>query len=206
MTDSESLNNPQNCWKDFLAGSHLAFSQLFKSHYNALFQYARRQYGREEPAHECVQQLFYQLWVGRKNISEVSHVKAYLFKALRSSIQKEKQYHHRFLHLDAHVQPISFSHEEIIVDDETNEIRKKKIATSLNNLPKRQREVLYLKYYENLSYQQIAEILGMNYQSVVNSVFRAIQRLREEDELKHLVLYSLMLPGLFCLYWSLLIQ
>lgn len=201
MTDSELLNNPPKCWKEFLAGSHAAFSQLFKSHYNALFQYARRQYGEEAAAHECVQHLFYQLWIGRKNISEVSNVKAYLFKALRNSLQKEKKYHQRFLQLESFSQPITFSHEEIMVDDETNDIRKKRVAASLNNLPKRQREVLYLKYYENLSYQQIAEIMGMNYQSVVNLVFRAIQRLREEDELKHLVLYSSMITGLVGLYW-----
>ncbi|MEK6480023.1 sigma-70 family RNA polymerase sigma factor [Catalinimonas sp. 4WD22] len=203
MTDSELLNNPQKCWKEFLEGSHVAFSQLFKSHYNALFQYARRQYGEETPAHECVQQLFYQLWTRRENISEVSNVKAYLFKALRTSLQKEKKYHQRFLHLDSFSQPITFSHEEIMVDDETNDIRKMRVAASLNNLPKRQREVLYLKYYENLSYQQIAEVLGMNYQSVVNSVFRAILRLREENKLKQLVLHSSVITGFIGLLCSL---
>lgn len=199
MTDLSSFNEDQRCWKDFLAGSHAAFSTLFKAHYNALYQYARRQSGETEPAHECVQQLFYQLWVGRKNISEVTHVKAYLFKSLRASLQKEKKYHQRFLHLEPATQALTFSHEEIMVDDEIHDLRRKKLAEVLNTLPKRQREVLYLKYYENLSYQQIAEVLGMNYQSVVNAVFRAIQRLREENELKQLVLYSLMLlPVLLC--------
>lgn len=200
MIDSESFNDSQKCWKEFLAGSHAAFSFLFKIHYNALYQYARRQCGEEETAHECVQQLFYQLWVRRKNISEVTHVKAYLFKSLRTYLQKEKKYHQRFLHLEPTTQPITFSPEEIMVDDETSAIKRKKIADSLNMLPKRQREIVYLKYYENLSYQQISEILGMNYQSVVNSVFRAIQRLREEDELKHMVLYSFIMLPLLLFY------
>lgn len=199
MMDLDSFNDDQKCWKAFLAGSHAAFSTLFKTHYNALYQYARRQCGETEPAHECVQQLFYQLWVGKNNISEVTHIKAYLFKALRVSLQKEKKYHQRFLHLDVSPQPVTFSPEEILLEDETYDIRRRKIADVLNMLPKRQREMVYLKYYENLSYQQIAEVLGMNYQSVVNAVFRAIQRLREENELKQLVLYSLIfLPVLFC--------
>jgi RNA polymerase sigma factor (sigma-70 family) len=204
MIDLDSFNNDQKCWKDFLAGSHAAFSSLFKSYYNALYQYAHRQCGEKEPAHECVQQLFYQLWVGRKNISEVSNIKAYLFKSLRTSLQKEKKYHQRFLHLEPTTQPITFSPEEIMVDDETQDIRKKKIADSLNMLPARQREIVYLKYYENLSYQQIAEVLGMNYQSVVNSVFRAIQRLRAEDELKDVVLYSFIILPLLLFYLLLL--
>lgn len=197
----DSFNDDQKSWKDFLAGSHTAFSYLFKAYYNALYQYANRQCGEETSAHECVQQLFYQLWVGRKNISEVTHVKAYLFKSLRAFLQKEKKHHQRFLHLESTNPPLTFSQEEIIVEDETHDIRKKKLADSLNALPKRQREVIYLKYYENMSYQQIAEILGMNYQSVVNSVFRAIQRLREEEELKHLVVNTLSLSTVlfFCL-------
>lgn len=194
MVNLNSFNDDQVCWKSFLAGSHAAFSALFKTHYNALYQYALRQCGETEPAHECVQQLFCQLWVGRKNLSEVTYVKAYLFKSLRAALQKEKKYHQRFLPIELNIiQPITFSQEEILVDDETHHLRKKKLADCLNMLPKRQREVIYLKYYEGLSYPQIAEVLGMNYQSVANSVFRAIQRLREEEELKHLVIYALML-------------
>lgn len=200
MADPEILDNPQKCWKDFLQGDHTAFSLLFKAHYSALYQYAYRQFGEAAPSHESVQHLFYQLWMGRANISEVVHVKAYLFKALRNALQKEKKYQQRFLQLEHYKSPLTFSQEEVLLDDEAHALRKRKIAESLNQLPKRQREIIYLKYYEELSYQQIADVLDMNYQSVVNTVFRAIQKLREEKTLKHLVMYSAAFPFSYLLY------
>ncbi len=199
MVEADSFNNDQQCWKEFLHGNHTTFSLLFKKYYNALYQFAIRYCGEDTMAHECVQQLFVQLWTGRKNISEVRYVKAYLFKALRTSLQKEKIYHQRFLALETTVAPITFSQEEIMMENESHDIRQRKIAESLNKLPKRQREVIYLKYYECLSYQQIAEVMNMNYQSVVNSVFRAMQRLKEEEELRHLVLINTFLPLLVAL-------
>jgi RNA polymerase sigma factor (sigma-70 family) len=203
MLDSKSYNSEQECWKAFLSGRHTAFALLFKSNYNALYQYALRYTRRENLAHECVQQLFYQLWVSRSNISEVSNVKAYLFKSLRSNLQREGKYQQRLLMLESAEQPLSFSPEEILLEDEADEYRKKVVADVLNVLPQRQREAVYLKYYENLSYQEIADVLNINYQSVVNLVFRAIQRLREEDQLKKLTITSLSLPLLYLLYFCL---
>ena len=182
MADSQLRNSESLAWEAFLGGDHQAFERLFKSYYNALFQYARRYHHQEDLAHECVQQLFCQLWQSRGRLSLVENVKAYLFKALRTYLQREAVYQKRLLTLDCY-RPITFSREDFITQDETDTYRKKAIADTLNLLPQRQREVIYLKYYENLSYPEIADVLHINYQSVVNLVFRAIQRLRQEEQL-----------------------
>jgi len=194
MAQADACIVDQRYWKNFLEGDRHAFSVLFKKYYNSLFQYAYRQSQDEEVAHECVQQLFFQLWNSRATISEAHNVKAYLFKALRSTLYKEKKYHHRFQQLEkVNTREMCFSQEDLLLEEEADELRKKKMSQVLNGLPRRQREVIYLKYYEELSYQQIAQVLDMNYQSVVNLIHRAIQKLREEDELRSLVLLSLLL-------------
>jgi DNA-directed RNA polymerase specialized sigma24 family protein len=48
----------------------------------------------------------------------------------------------------------------------------------LYTLPSRPREIIYLKYYEEMEYPKIAQLTGIKYQSVVNHVFRALQTLR----------------------------
>ena len=49
---------------------------------------------------------------------------------------------------------------------------------ALNRLPTRQREMVYLNFYENLNYNEIVMQTGIQYQSVVNHVHRAVKVLR----------------------------
>jgi len=45
-------------------------------------------------------------------------------------------------------------------------------------LPRRQKEMIFLRYFDNWNYDQIAEVTGLQYQSVVNHVHRGINQLR----------------------------
>ena len=62
---------------------------------------------------------------------------------------------------------------------------KKRIAEAMTSLSPRQREIIYLKFYNNLDYDELAEILDINYQSVVNHIHKAMLKLRKADVLQH---------------------
>ena len=67
-----------------------------------------------------------------------------------------------------------------------------KITELLNQLPKRQKEVIYLHYFEDMDYNQIAEIMSINYQSVLNLTQKALQKLRSADLLLALLSLSFL--------------
>jgi hypothetical protein len=50
-----------------------------------------------------------------------------------------------------------FSRESVIIGEEINEAKKKYISSVIGNLSKREQEITYLKFYEDLSASQIAE-------------------------------------------------
>jgi RNA polymerase sigma factor (sigma-70 family) len=49
----------------------------------------------------------------------------------------------------------------------------------INDLPSRQKEALYLRYTQELTVDQIADTLDMNYQSANNLLHRALLSLRK---------------------------
>jgi RNA polymerase sigma-70 factor (ECF subfamily) len=49
---------------------------------------------------------------------------------------------------------------------------------ALNNLTNRQKEIVYLKYYQNLSYEEVSEIMKINYQAARNLLYQTIKTLR----------------------------
>jgi RNA polymerase sigma factor (sigma-70 family) len=67
------------------------------------------------------------------------------------------------------------------VEKETEASLHSKLASLLNELPARQKEAIYLRYYEDMEYKQIAEIMNVNYQSVLNLIQKALNKLRAEQ-------------------------
>ena len=74
--------------------------------------------------------------------------------------------------------------EEVIISREQQTINHEALTQAVGMLSVREREVLYLKFYEGMSYSEIEQVLGISYQTARNYIHRAISRLREvfEDE------------------------
>ncbi len=100
-----------------------------------------------------------------------------MFKA----IKKERV----FTDFDEYVDSLSrfeFSVEEIAIEQEFMAIQTKMVAKILNNLSKREREVIYLKYYSGLRTKEISEVMDISYQSVLNTLQKAFVKLRKTVE------------------------
>ncbi len=71
-----------------------------------------------------------------------------------------------------------FSIEKITLEKQISEEKGLKLRKTLSLLSKRQKEIIYLKYYQHLDHGQIAELMNINRQSVYNLLHEAIQKLR----------------------------
>ncbi len=175
-------------WKKFKSGDQGAFSALYRHHYASLYFYALKSTGCATQAQESVQDLFVSLWNRRLGLGDVQQVKPYLFKALRSILSRRPT-----LPFDALADTeetsgaLQFSPEDFLIAQEEDAYRQETLAQVLNGLPPRQREAVYLRYYEDLSYQQIAEVLHINYQSVMNLIYQAFKELKKQPVLQKLV-------------------
>ncbi len=174
-------------WIAFKAGEKEAFSELFFAYYSKLYDYGLRLVNDEELVKDVIQDFFLKLSHSRAGLSEeVSNLDAYLLasfrrRLLRGEIRRRKV---SCVELDQHVvsdQFFTMSPEEITIKKECADQNKKVIAFLLNELPPRQREILYLKYYHNLSLQEIGDTLSISYQVVANQLYRAIKKLKMSD-------------------------
>ncbi len=189
------LVNQVLIWKEFKQGNQSAFSDLYHHYYQPLYFYALKSAGCPVQAQECVQDLFVTLWNRRERLGDVQQVKPYLFKALRSIISRIPLSTTDSLSKAGEADyAMMFSPEDFMILREDDAYRQDTLATVLNRLPARQREAVYLKYYEDLSYQQIAEVLHINYQSVVNLIYQAFKQLKQQPSLRKLITHYQWLP------------
>lgn len=193
----------KDLWRRFVNGDEACFKQLFKRYYKEMLGYGMKLCGKSDVVKDCIQELFETVWKRRDELDHVDSPNVYLFVSLRRKIlQKIKKHRKRkgdWKEVDEEAL-IYFGIEDIIITDETKFQQKKALKNALNQLSTRQKEVVFLHYYNGLSYGEIQQILSINRQSVRNHIYRAMETLRTilDNEIMKLVI-SLMITFLFSL-------
>jgi len=175
--------NESLIWRKFKEGDTDSFSQIYHTYYKDLYRYGYKILKDPEQTRDYIHNFFLYLWERRENLCNLTSIKFYLIKSFRRhifrAIEKESK---RNLHEESFVQSqpdITFSHEEVIIQKEHDTHLQTYLSSLLNELSPRQREIIYLRYYAELDYSQIAEILQINYQSVLNSLYRAFKKIAQ---------------------------
>jgi RNA polymerase sigma factor (sigma-70 family) len=184
-------------WEQVLEGDTRAYAQLHELLHPVLYRYAGAMLNDEELAADVIQELFIKLWFRKEKIGPLDHVRAFFFTALRRQALNQLR-SLRSLQIILPASPdIVFSPEDVLIEEEHTKQRQDKIRQHLASLPKRQREVIYLRYYEELNYQEIAAVMDINYQSVLNLAHKGILQLRSlMGYLSILILLLLVLVSL----------
>lgn len=190
MTEESSAE----LWNAFRGGDARALAILFETYYEALYHYGLKLTGDEDLVKDCIQNLFQKLWRRREGLRAVQVVKAYLFKALRRHLGDETTLLKKHRHLlPAYTDSfeVTYSHEEFLIAQQGDAEQSARLLAALNQLSKRQREALYLKFFDGFTYERIAEVMSLNVQSVRNLIFNALQVLRKVLVLAMVLIFKL---------------
>jgi RNA polymerase sigma factor (sigma-70 family) len=167
-------------WQKLKDGSKAALSEIYFEMYNSLFSYGIRICKDTSVVKDSIHDLFLYIWTSRESLGKVKSIKAYLMTSLKRDLIRKMARADRQIPLEDSLTyvGISISPEEVIVQDETIAINKTALTNLFNELPHRQREALYLKFFENMDIEEIASVMSLNYQSVANHISRGLKALR----------------------------
>ncbi|WP_254560911.1 RNA polymerase sigma factor [Dyadobacter diqingensis] len=186
MRNSQHILYPQELdsalWRQFKSGDPDALGELTQLHYRALYNYGSKFTRDPEFIRDCIQELFLDLWEKRDAISDTDFVKSYLFKSLRHKIFKENIRLKRFqqpeeLSFDSDEYTLSI--ESIIIENDHHQQQIIQLNQIISNLTNRQREIIYLRFYQGLDYEEITEVMGLGRQSTANLLYRTLKEIKE---------------------------
>ncbi|MDR6568260.1 RNA polymerase sigma factor [Chitinophaga ginsengisegetis] len=160
------------------AGSHQAFEQLFLEYKDRVYHVAGLYSKDETIAEEIVQEVFLTVWKKRESLEELDDFRSWLFILSRNQVIKylekwanNKALEHAWGSQAGPTQPITeiAQHQEqlLLVLNE-----------ALLSLPQQQRMVFSLAKQEKLSYEAIADRLGISVLTVKTHMQRARQGIR----------------------------
>lgn len=173
----------ETIWKKMREGDEESLGKLFGVTFDSLYNYGYRIIPHSDDVRDAIQEVFFQLWKYRDNLSCPNSVRAYLFSSLRHEMLNKKKASKRRNELFNKYRIEEFdalfnynSWEEILgLEDKDG----KELKKAIENLTPRQQEAIYLKYFEGLSTEELGKVMKMRAQSVYNLVFNAINNLRK---------------------------
>lgn len=167
-----------------------AIELIYRGYFRRLLYYGIQIMGpdRRQEVEDVVQEFF--IWLAENNAraAEVDNLESYMFRAVRRNLKsrlnvekKSQATHDRYISRTLPLQESSsHSPEQLHIQREESESIKVLIQRELDQLPPYLREALYLRYFENKSYPEVAAILSVSDQAAYNYVFRAIKRLKKQ--------------------------
>lgn len=168
-------------WKLFLEGNDEAYSWLYTHYIQLLYQYGLQITPNTEVIKDCIQDIFVKIYRNRKKLSIPQSVKTYLLISLRNSIynvfsQERIQEAYLFnFHQMEHTDVV----ENSFLSEEEQREQRNEIERILSVLTPRQREIIYYRFIEEMDYDEICQIMELNYQSAYNLLQRSLQKIRE---------------------------
>ncbi len=185
----------QELWSMFKKGHTGAFRSIYLNYYKELHRFGYKLCANSDLVKDCIQDLFLELR-NSKNLSDTNSIRFYLLKALKFKINLAIKQQSSFTAFNAASD--EYDNFTIELSDEVKHIhfqleddQKKQIQHLLSSLTKNQREALYYFYFENLSYKEVAELMGLRHvRSARNLIYKALESIR---------VYLKLLSGLlFC--------
>lgn len=160
-----------------------ALAWLMKKYYSDLFNYARRFTKDEELVKDAIQEVFISLWQRRETATAVLSLRFYLLGAIKKNVLKtisksmgrnetiSDEYQYDF--------ETELSAEKNIIEKQLAEENAFRLKKVINGLSARQKEIIYLKFYQQMNQVQIAELMSISQQSVYNLLHESIQKLKK---------------------------
>ncbi|TMI74298.1 MAG: sigma-70 family RNA polymerase sigma factor [Bacteroidetes bacterium] len=159
-----------------------ALASLMKMYYANLYNYGARFTKDDGLIKDCIQEVFISLWQRRETAESILSPRYYFLRAIKNKVLKaihknvdkissaDLQGEYDFFH--------DFSIEQVIAEKQVSKEKAIKLRNVLSLLSKKQKEIIYLKYYQYLDHGQIAELMNISRQSVYNLLHEVIHKLR----------------------------
>ena len=178
-----STHEEVTLWNQFRQDDDASFARLYQCYVQLLYNYCTQFTVDKALIKDCIHDLFVELWQHRRTLGDTTSVRYYLMASIKrklvrhlNALQKNTsseeiplEYHHLYTNSSES----AVIHQEEYVQTSTH------LNEALEKLPRRQREAIFLKFYVNMTNEEISTFMKINIQSVYNLVFGALNNMKK---------------------------
>ena len=194
-------------WQQLQKGSQKALEALYDTFFSQLFRYGLQLVPDRPFVQDVLQDFFVELYSRHGTLSDIRQVRSYLYVAFRRKLLRLHRKQQRFTPygIGHHPEPCTLSHEQRLVLQQLGETRQALLAKAFDQLSQRQKEAIFLRFYEEMDYDEIAAVLELKEVKYARTlIYRSIAALRQAlvSHKTSLTLYSFPPWGILALLFK----
>jgi RNA polymerase sigma factor (sigma-70 family) len=197
-----SYLNEEALMNDFRHGDGQSFRYIFDTMVRPLTSFVENIVYSNLEAEDIVASCFSKLFNARQKMISFEHVKRSLYVIARNESIDYLRHKSRFRQVKGEISYLSADLDDHIETERVKAVFLQTILSEIEQLPSQRKKVLKLYFFEQKTTVEIATLLGLNTQTVLNHKSKALEALREK--LPHFAKLSLLAFELFIM--SLLIN
>lgn len=162
---------------NFMKGNKAAVSAISKLYVDRLYGYGMHMCRNHFMVMECLLDLYRGLLKKNESPPDIRSIKRYLFKCFRGLLIRRIIEHRKSITvLQEHaIFELKLAMDSGPIHNETGSVNINRLVTGVQSLTRDQREVIYLKLYNRLTYSEIADITGLHIDSVRDLAAKALE-------------------------------
>lgn len=163
-------------------------SSIYNEYLDTLYSYGLHLGFDEQSVMDAIHDVFYKLCINYSSLSEIGNLKSYLLRSIRNRLIDMTRVKREVTNLslvdeDETQEDFPFQlyvtvEDELIMKEDVEEI-KQKVESVLSQLTDRQREIVYLRYIQEYSYEDIAHVMKISIASCRNLISKSLAKLKE---------------------------
>lgn len=190
----ENKNSDCLLWEKAKTGNRKAFEELYIKYTPELYSYGRIFSDDSELVKDCIQDVFSNILRKIDTLKIPENIKYYLLLSVKNQLFME--FRRLRFNSGIDVANLEFEAEHIEYGMQTNneldERKVYKLKKLINSLPSRQKEILYYRYFQELSIKEISTLMDVKYQSAQNLIQRSLEKLRKSFDILFLIILNVL--------------
>lgn len=187
--------NDAALWNAFRAGDRAALDAVYQQHVKPLYNYGFKLTQDKDLVEDGIQDIFVELWEKRERLGSTDSIQFYLFKVLRRTLlrrlaQNQRQSASPFV-LENVLSEDSF--EVRLIAEQSTTRTNSILQKALDRLSSRQREVIFLRFYDELTFEEIALTMDIDVKSVYKLTYKALDSLKKKISLRKILITNALL-------------
>jgi RNA polymerase sigma factor (sigma-70 family) len=180
MGSNANKNNDSELIRQFKNGDVRGFNEIVRKYQQQVYWVVRKIIQDHDETDDITQEVFIKVYSALKDFREESNLFTWLYRiATNYAINHTKKVKVRnTVSVEVVMEPIESGDKRTdeLMDEET---RRKILEEAIETLPAQQRAVFNLRYYDELQYSEIAEILGKSEGGIKANYFHAVKKIGE---------------------------
>jgi len=166
----------ESLWNGIREGNRKSLDELFYKYIDYLYAYGTTLCDNRELIKDTIQDVFLDLWERRKRLPAINNTSHYLLVAFKRTLLRRNKELYTTIP-ESSISVPSFEAEWIVEEEIAS--RNQSLKQIITALPGRQKEIIFLRFYQNMNYEEISRTMGITQQVARNMVHRTIRKLRK---------------------------